>query len=165
MLIWYDDYSMTERSLLWECYMRLSWVLFCFLYSMFPPLLREQFVTINTYQGKTERKHVVVISWVWLCTVQIILEGMGRALHTNFNARFKCEALKVWLCTFISMRMFVKSRSHAGPVLELFPTDMKFELNILPHWYPHKQNQYSLVNLKRRKFSWLIARCCRPVRV
>ncbi|GMP47935.1 hypothetical protein CsSME_00015470 [Camellia sinensis var. sinensis] len=25
----------------------------------------------------------------------IILEGMGRALHTNFNARFKCDALKV----------------------------------------------------------------------
>ncbi|XP_061953353.1 pantothenate kinase 2 isoform X1 [Populus nigra] len=25
----------------------------------------------------------------------IILEGMGRALHTNFNARFKCEALKL----------------------------------------------------------------------
>ncbi|KAH9720228.1 Pantothenate kinase 2 [Citrus sinensis] len=25
----------------------------------------------------------------------IILEGMGRALHTNFNARFKCEALKI----------------------------------------------------------------------
>ncbi|TYH98444.1 hypothetical protein ES332_A12G310800v1 [Gossypium tomentosum] len=24
----------------------------------------------------------------------VILEGMGRALHTNFNARFKCEALK-----------------------------------------------------------------------
>ncbi|CAL5387782.1 unnamed protein product [Camellia sinensis] len=24
----------------------------------------------------------------------IILEGMGRALHTNFNARFKCDALK-----------------------------------------------------------------------
>ncbi|KAL3575316.1 hypothetical protein D5086_023417 [Populus alba] len=27
----------------------------------------------------------------------IVLEGMGRALHTNFNARFKCEALKVTL--------------------------------------------------------------------
>lgn len=27
--------------------------------------------------------------------VQIILEGMGRALHTNFNAKFKCDALKV----------------------------------------------------------------------
>ncbi|TYH98443.1 hypothetical protein ES332_A12G310800v1 [Gossypium tomentosum] len=25
----------------------------------------------------------------------VILEGMGRALHTNFNARFKCEALKI----------------------------------------------------------------------
>ncbi|CAL5327262.1 hypothetical protein CsSME_00006931 [Camellia sinensis var. sinensis] len=25
----------------------------------------------------------------------IILEGMGRALHTNFNARFKCDALKL----------------------------------------------------------------------
>lgn len=25
----------------------------------------------------------------------IILEGMGRALHTNFNAQFKCEALKL----------------------------------------------------------------------
>jgi type II pantothenate kinase len=25
----------------------------------------------------------------------VILEGMGRALHTNFNAQFKCEALKL----------------------------------------------------------------------
>ncbi|KAG2675865.1 hypothetical protein I3843_12G026800 [Carya illinoinensis] len=25
----------------------------------------------------------------------IILEGMGRALHTNFNGRFKCDALKI----------------------------------------------------------------------
>ncbi|KAJ6375545.1 hypothetical protein OIU77_000516 [Salix suchowensis] len=25
----------------------------------------------------------------------IVLEGMGRALHTNFNAQFKCEALKL----------------------------------------------------------------------
>lgn len=25
----------------------------------------------------------------------IVLEGMGRALHTNFNAKFKCDALKV----------------------------------------------------------------------
>ena len=35
--------------------------------------------------------------------MQIILEGMGRALHTNFNARFKCEALKVWLCDLVSL--------------------------------------------------------------
>ncbi|XP_065875851.1 pantothenate kinase 2 isoform X2 [Euphorbia lathyris] len=26
---------------------------------------------------------------------QIILEGMGRSLHTNYNARFKCDALKL----------------------------------------------------------------------
>ncbi|KAF3599237.1 hypothetical protein F2Q69_00033029, partial [Brassica cretica] len=25
----------------------------------------------------------------------VVLEGMGRALHTNFNAQFKCEALKL----------------------------------------------------------------------
>lgn len=29
------------------------------------------------------------------CSMQIILEGMGRSLHTNLNARFKCDALKV----------------------------------------------------------------------
>jgi len=27
--------------------------------------------------------------------LQVILEGMGRALHTNYNARFKCDTLKV----------------------------------------------------------------------
>lgn len=27
--------------------------------------------------------------------MQLILEGMGRSLHTNLNARFKCDALKV----------------------------------------------------------------------
>ena len=27
--------------------------------------------------------------------MQIILEGMGRAIHTNFNAKFKCDVLKV----------------------------------------------------------------------
>lgn len=27
--------------------------------------------------------------------VQVILEGMGRSLHTNYNAKFKCDALKV----------------------------------------------------------------------
>lgn len=25
----------------------------------------------------------------------IILEGMGRALHTNLNAKFKCDTLKL----------------------------------------------------------------------
>jgi hypothetical protein len=39
-----------------------------------------------------------------LDVMQLILEGMGRALHTNLNARFKCDALKV--CRF-----------HKSPIL------------------------------------------------
>lgn len=31
----------------------------------------------------------------FLAVMQIILEGMGRSLHTNFNAHFKCDVLKV----------------------------------------------------------------------
>ncbi|CAI9112702.1 OLC1v1013181C1 [Oldenlandia corymbosa var. corymbosa] len=31
----------------------------------------------------------------------VILEGMGRALHTNFNARFSCDALKVGFSFFV----------------------------------------------------------------
>ena len=26
---------------------------------------------------------------------QLVLEGMGRCLHTNFNAKFRCDTLKV----------------------------------------------------------------------
>lgn len=29
----------------------------------------------------------------------MILEGMGRSLHTNFDAKFKCDTLKV-ICWF-----------------------------------------------------------------
>lgn len=25
----------------------------------------------------------------------VVIEGMGRALHTNFNVQFKCDSLKV----------------------------------------------------------------------
>lgn len=48
--------------------------------------------------GYTERNIVVNVSTDHIyvnCVLQIILEGMGRAIHTNFNARFKCDALKV----------------------------------------------------------------------
>lgn len=34
--------------------------------------------------------------------MQVILEGMGRAIHTNFNAQFKCDALKVTFTGFVS---------------------------------------------------------------
>ena len=42
----------------------------------------------------------------------IVLEGMGRALHTNLYATFKCESLKVavvknrWLATRLGGDMF-----------------------------------------------------------
>ncbi|CAK9137594.1 unnamed protein product [Ilex paraguariensis] len=39
----------------------------------------------------------------------IILEGMGRALHTNFNARFKCDALKLAM---------VKNQRLAGKLIK-----------------------------------------------
>lgn len=28
-------------------------------------------------------------------TLQVVLEGMGRSLHTNYNIKFNCEVLKV----------------------------------------------------------------------
>lgn len=37
--------------------------------------------------------------------MQVILEGMGRSLHTNLNARFKCDALKVKLLITISLKV------------------------------------------------------------
>ena len=42
----------------------------------------------------------------------IVLEGMGRAIHTNYNASFNCEALKIavlknkWLATRLGGKMF-----------------------------------------------------------
>ena len=36
----------------------------------------------------------------------IILEGMGRAVHTNFYAKFNCECLKVLLVIFTFINMF-----------------------------------------------------------
>ena len=42
----------------------------------------------------------------------IVLEGMGRAIHTNFTTRFSCESLKVavlknrWLAQHLGGDMF-----------------------------------------------------------
>lgn len=54
-------------------------------------LIQLYVLFLNLERINKETKHRMII----VCTVQIILEGMGRALHTNFNARFKCDALKV----------------------------------------------------------------------
>lgn len=52
--------------------------------------------------------------------LQVVLEGMGRALHTNFNAHFKCDTLKVsfifkffvGLCTWTAVQI-ISSNSWA----------------------------------------------------
>ena len=42
----------------------------------------------------------------------LVLEGMGRAIHTNFHTRFKCESLKIavlknrWLAQHLGGDMF-----------------------------------------------------------
>lgn len=39
--------------------------------------------------------NIGMITFHLFSSFQMILEGMGRALHTNFNERFKCDTLKV----------------------------------------------------------------------
>lgn len=52
-----------------------------------------------------------------------IIEGMGRAIHTNFNAKFKCDCLKVavlknqWLAERFG---FIKNESKKCPVIFKF---------------------------------------------
>ena len=52
-----------------------------------------------------------------------IIEGMGRAIHTNFNAKFKCDCLKVavlknhWLAERFG---FIENESKKFPVIFKF---------------------------------------------
>jgi hypothetical protein len=38
----------------------------------------------------------------------VVIEGMGRVIHTNLHAKFKCDVLKVWIsylsCLFFNIR-------------------------------------------------------------
>ena len=36
-----------------------------------------------------------VLAAVFAMSVQVVIEGMGRAVHTNLRTRFKCDALKL----------------------------------------------------------------------
>ncbi|KAL6493540.1 Pantothenate kinase 2, mitochondrial [Orobanche gracilis] len=47
----------------------------------------------------------------------IILEGMGRALHTNFNAKFKCDALKLTAQRMAIMLAMVKNQRLASKLI------------------------------------------------
>ena len=57
-----------------------------------------------------------------------IIEGMGRAIHTNFNAKFKCDCLKVaalknqWLAERFG---FNSTSSENGS--KKFPVIFKYE--------------------------------------
>lgn len=61
-----------------------------------------------------------------LGTDLIILEGMGRAIHTNFNAKFTCDTLKVavlknqWLARRLGGEMF-------SVVFKYEPCDLTYE--------------------------------------
>jgi type II pantothenate kinase len=52
----------------------------------------------------------------------IVLEGMGRAIHTNLYAKFKCESLKVavlknrWLAERLGGEMFSVVFKYEKPV-------------------------------------------------
>lgn len=52
----------------------------------------------------------------------IVLEGMGRAVHTNLNAEFKCESIKAavlknhWLASRLGGKMFSVIFKYENPV-------------------------------------------------
>ncbi|XP_033759357.1 4'-phosphopantetheine phosphatase-like isoform X1 [Pecten maximus] len=54
----------------------------------------------------------------------IVIEGMGRAIHTNFDAKFSCESLKVailknkWLANRLGGEMFSVIYKYENPVSE-----------------------------------------------
>lgn len=35
----------------------------------------------------------------------VVIEGMGRVIHTNLHAKFKCDVLKVWI-SYLSCLFF-----------------------------------------------------------
>lgn len=51
----------------------------------------------------------------------IVLEGMGRAVHTNLNAEFKCESIKAavlknhWLASRLGGKMFSVIFKYENP--------------------------------------------------
>ncbi|KAG5618171.1 hypothetical protein H5410_017995 [Solanum commersonii] len=46
----------------------------------------------------------------------VILEGMGRSLHTNYNAKFKCDALKLAMVKNqrLAAKLFLRTVTHAS---------------------------------------------------
>jgi len=53
----------------------------------------------------------------------IILEGMGRALHTNYNSKFKCDSLKV----AVIKNQWLANRFNFKNTKDKFPVIFKYE--------------------------------------
>lgn len=72
---------------------------------------------INIHLAKAINNHKVDL---------IILEGMGRAIHTNFNAKFKCDCLKSaviknnWLANKFNFNESEQKSDSKFPVLFRF---------------------------------------------
>jgi hypothetical protein len=69
---------------------------------------------------------------------QLILEGMGRALHTNLNARFKCDALKVradsgvcYLCFTLIVKLSIARKGFKT----VFQPRNMFELPLFVYYF------------------------------
>lgn len=84
--------------------------------------------------------------------LQVVLEGMGRALHTNFNAHFKCDTLKVsfifkffvGLCTWTRPAVQIISCNSWADLIEvnraIAVSFFKIVLPILWAWLAVAQN-------------------------
>ena len=65
----------------------------------------------------------------------VVLEGMGRAIHTNYDAKFKCDCLKTavlknqWLAERFGF--FQQNSDHQTIVKKKFPVVFKYERVLL----------------------------------
>jgi hypothetical protein len=59
----------------------------------------------------------------------IILEGMGRSIHTNYDASFKCDSLKAAVLKneWLAKRMICEFKSETDVEKKKFPIIFKFE--------------------------------------
>lgn len=112
-------------SLFWKCKFNDSEVAICSIYwsiFLFSRLIDNDLVKKITVEGAD----------------LIVIEGMGRAIHTNFDALFKCDSLKV----AVLKNQWLAKRLGG----DMFSVVFKFE----------KRGKNDL----KMDRSWLLALCC-----
>ena len=59
----------------------------------------------------------------------VILEGMGRSIHTNYNAKFKCDCLKIAVIKnqWLANRFGFTNNNENDTLSNKFPVIFKFE--------------------------------------